>query len=65
MSEIKIYNVHDLEKILGVTQRTIYNYIKAGQLKAVKIGGSWRFTEEALADFLEHGTETNYLEKRG
>lgn len=48
----KIYSIHEIEEILQVTQRTIYNWIKSGKLKAVKIGKEWRVTEDALEDFL-------------
>lgn len=54
---IKIYNLHELEEMLQVTQRTLYNYIKAGRLKAVKIGGTWRVTEENLNAFLNGDTQ--------
>ena len=53
----KIYNLHELEEMLQVTQRTLYNYIKAGRLKAVKIGGTWRVTEENLNAFLNGDTQ--------
>ena len=63
MSEIKIYTVQELTEVLKVTQRTLYRYIKAGQLKTIKLGREYRVTEEALKEFLEKGTEKNYLEK--
>lgn len=53
----KIYNLHELEEMLQVTQRTLYNYIKAGRLRAVKIGGTWRVTEENLNAFLNGDTQ--------
>lgn len=63
MGSIKAYTVNEALDILKVTRRTLYRYIKAGQIKVVRIGRSYRITEEALKDFLEHGTEENYLEK--
>lgn len=33
------FRVKDTAKSIGVTQRTIYNWIKAGRLKTVKVGG--------------------------
>lgn len=62
MADIKIYTVPELKELLHVSQRTIYNYITMGQLKAVKLGREWRVTEEALKDFLERGTDQNYLD---
>ena len=63
MAEIKAYTTDEVMKILHVTKRTLYNYIKGGQIKAVKIGRSWRFTEEAVKEFLEKGTDPDYLKK--
>lgn len=62
MAEMKVYTLGEITEILQVTRRTIYNYIKAGQLKAVKIGREWRVTQKALDAFLEHGTETGFFD---
>lgn len=63
MAEMNVYTMVEVAGILKVTRRTIYNYIKAGQLKAVKIGREWRVTQKALDSFLEHGTETGFFDK--
>ena len=58
MSEKKnptIYTLHEIEEILGVTQRTLYRWIDAGSLKAFKAGRTWRVSEEALQEFIEQG----------
>lgn len=51
-NNIKLYNLKELSSILGVTVRTLMNYIKDGKLKAVKIGGKWVVTEENLQNFI-------------
>lgn len=63
MSDLKTYTTEEVQDILKVTRRTLYRYIKAGQIKTVKLGREYRITEEALKDFLEHGTEANYMDK--
>ncbi|MBQ2350501.1 MAG: helix-turn-helix domain-containing protein [Cytophagales bacterium] len=63
MEDVKVYTTEETLKILKVTQRTLYRYIKAGQIKAIKLGREYRITEEALKAFLETGTEANYLDK--
>lgn len=63
MSDIRVYTTDEVQELLKVTKRTLYNYIKAGQIKAIKVGRNWRITEDALKDFLEKGTETDYLKK--
>ena len=55
MQEIKVYTLREVEDILKVTQRTVYNYINSGKLKAVKMGKYWRVRHEDLDAFL-HGT---------
>ena len=63
MTDIKVYTTEDALEILKVSQRTLYRYIKAGQIKAIKLGREYRITEEALREFLERGTYRNYLDK--
>ena len=60
MEDIKVYTLKEVEDILKVTQRTLYNYIKSGQLKAVKLGREWRVTDEELKSFLKTGTDPDY-----
>lgn len=56
MEEIrKVYTLEELVDLLHVTRRTLYNYIKDGKLKAVKIGKYWRVREDQLRDFLSGG----------
>ncbi len=58
MNTIKVYSLDEVAEILQLTRRTLYNYIKNGQLKAVKIGKYWRVSEETLQSFIQKGTET-------
>lgn len=57
MAEIKVYTVEEVASVLKLTTRTVYSYIKSGQLKASKIGKYWRVSETALKAFIERGTE--------
>jgi excisionase family DNA binding protein len=63
MDSMKLYTPDEAAKILRITRRSVYNYIKAGQLKAAKMGREWRITEEHLIEFANTGTENNYLQK--
>ena len=58
LEEIKLYALPEVSKITGVSYRTLQNYVKDGKIKAVKIGGKWRVTEENIRAFLT-GTEQN------
>ncbi len=49
---LKLYNLDELSKILEVNKVTLRGYIEQGRLKAVKVGRSYRVTEEDLREFL-------------
>ena len=53
----KLYNLADLEPVLGVSRRTLLSYISNGKLRAFKLGQKWKVTESALAELLEQGKE--------
>ena len=57
MPDIKVYTLDEVADILKVTRRTLYTWISAGKLKAVKIGKYWRVSEQALREFTTKGTE--------
>lgn len=48
-----LYTLDDLENILKVSRRTLFRVIKDGKLQAVKIGRTWRVTQESLDAFLQ------------
>ena len=52
----KVYTAEEVAETLQVTLRTVYNYIRDGRLKAVKLGKYWRVTEKQLEDFLAAAT---------
>jgi excisionase family DNA binding protein len=54
--DIEVYTLKEIEDLLHVTRRTLYNWIKAGKLKAFRIGKEWRVTKEALEEFTQTGT---------
>lgn len=56
MADIKVYTLDEVAEILKVTKRTLYNYVKAGKLPAVKMGKYWRVSEESLQAFISTGT---------
>lgn len=56
MADLKVYTLNEVADILKVTKRTLYNYIKAGVLPAVKMGKYWRITEDNLQAFVSKDT---------
>jgi excisionase family DNA binding protein len=51
--EKEFYKAEDLAKLLDVNIMTIYRYIKAGRLKAYKIGREFRIDKKEFHSFLE------------
>ena len=64
MADIKVYTLDEVADIMQVTKRTLYNYIKAGTLKAVKVGKYWRVSEDNLQAFISTGTPVVDANKR-
>lgn len=56
MADIRVYTLDEVAEIMKLTKRTLYNYIAAGTLKAVKMGKYWRVSEENLQAFISNGT---------
>lgn len=55
--DIEVYTLKEIEDLLQVTRRTLYNWIKGGKLRAFRIGKEWRVAKEELERFTQTGTE--------
>jgi excisionase family DNA binding protein len=53
MEEKEFYRAEDLAKKLDVNVMTIYRYIKAGKLKAYKIGKEFRIDKSDFENFMK------------
>lgn len=53
--ELKTYTLDEIADILHLTKRTLYTYVKEGELKAVKFGKYWRVSQEQLEEFMSRG----------
>lgn len=56
-SEQTYYTGKEVAEMLGVTTRTIRNYLKEGKLKGTKFGGRWNFTQENIDDYIQHAEQ--------
>lgn len=52
LEDIRLFSLTELEPLLGVTHRTLLSYIKDKKLKAVKVGGKWKVSEDNLRKFI-------------
>jgi excisionase family DNA binding protein len=53
LKEKDFYKAEDLARVLEVNIMTIYRYIKAGRLKAYKIGREFRIDKTEFQSFLK------------
>lgn len=53
MKQKDFYTAHELAEKLQVNVMTIYRYIKAGKLKAYKIGKEYRIDKKEFNNFLD------------
>lgn len=49
-----MFRLSDVMQMLDIPERTIRRHIKDGILKGTKVGGTWRFSEEDIANYLEN-----------
>jgi excisionase family DNA binding protein len=52
LNTYRLFTLSELEPVLGVTHRTLLQYVKDKRLKAVKIGGKWKVSEDNLRAFI-------------
>lgn len=50
--DLKFYTLSDLEKILGLSRRTLQTYVHNGRLKAIKNGNKWVVSQKNLEQYL-------------
>lgn len=48
--------VNEVAELLGLSTRTIRNYIADGKLVGFKVGSQWRFTQESALKLIEEST---------
>jgi excisionase family DNA binding protein len=53
MPEKEFYKAEELAEVLQVNIMTIYRYIKAGKLKAYKLGKEFRIEKNEFQEFLK------------
>lgn len=52
LEKFKLYTLTEIEPLIGVTHRTLLEYVKSGKLKARKVGGKWKVSEDNLKEFV-------------
>ncbi len=56
MNEEKYYTVDQISKLLQIHWQSVLNYIKRGELDAVRIGRGYRISASALQHFVDNNS---------
>ncbi|WP_333871265.1 helix-turn-helix domain-containing protein [Desulforamulus putei] len=48
-----LYSIEDVSKILKVSNKAVYKWIRTGMLSGYKFGGIYKITEEDLLRFIK------------
>ena len=51
----RLLTADEVADFLNVSRKKLYRLINKGDLRASRVGGSWRISQEALIDFLREG----------
>lgn len=54
-----LMSLYELAKYLGVSNMTIYRYVKRKKIPALKIGRRWKFRKERIDKWLEEKEKAN------
>lgn len=54
-----MYSPRELMAFLGVSRSSVYRWLRSGQLKSVKLGGSRRISRSDIEDFISSSEVTN------
>ncbi len=52
-SEQTLYSSEEVQKLLGVSQKTLQTYRDRGLIEFIQIGGLVRYTKRAISDFMQ------------
>ena len=55
----RLYTLTEVEKILGVSHRTLLRWVTEGKIEAVKVGSRWKVSEDTLKRILEATNVSN------
>lgn len=58
-----ILNVEQAVEFLGVSEKTLIKLLREEHIPARKIGREWRFSKEALINWISTGDSCNYINK--
>lgn len=52
---MKLYDLKEVAQMLGVSYLTVYNYVRQGKIKSVRVGRFLRVTQEEVERIMKEG----------
>lgn len=62
--EEETYSSKEVAELLGVTTRSIRNYLRDGRLTGQKFAGKWHFTQDDVQRFIQQEYQSNQNQQR-
>jgi excisionase family DNA binding protein len=53
----KLLTIKQVQEVLGVSERTVFNFMERGEITGFKVGRSWRFEESVIDAFIARQRE--------
>ena len=50
---MQVFTVHEVAKLVRVSERTVWRELKAGRLRGTRFGGQWRILKKDLHAYLD------------
>ena len=57
---MKLHDLKEVAQMLGVSYLTVYNYVRQGRIKSVRVGRFLRVTQEEVERIMKEGTRGRY-----
>lgn len=60
MSLPALYTPEEAATQLKVSRRAVYQWLKAGRIRGLRVGQHWRISEDQLINFMQHGNRDTF-----
>ena len=48
----KLLNIKQVQELLGVSERTVFNFMERGEITGFKVGRQWRFEQPTIDAYI-------------
>lgn len=56
--DLALYSLDEVAKLIGMTHRTVWQYVKDKKIAAVMVGNKWMIAEKDLRAFIDGGRKS-------